>query len=123
MCTSTARGEVYRARDTKLDRDVAIKILPDHLAAEPERIARFERRGSTRSTGRLLLVRRVARRAAVSDVEKAGGSDTRDSAGSIVVLLNWIDAAKARQAGKYREAAAPARRYGASVKAAMTSSR
>ncbi len=36
-------GEVYRARDTKLDRDVAIKVLPSHLAADPEALARFER--------------------------------------------------------------------------------
>jgi serine/threonine protein kinase len=36
-------GEVYRARDTKLDRDVAIKILPPALAADTERMARFER--------------------------------------------------------------------------------
>ena len=36
-------GEVYRARDTKLDRDVAIKVLPELFAADPERIARFER--------------------------------------------------------------------------------
>jgi len=36
-------GEVYRARDTKLDREVAIKILPDALAHDPERLARFER--------------------------------------------------------------------------------
>ena len=36
-------GEVYRARDTKLDRDVAIKVLPSGLAQEPERLARFER--------------------------------------------------------------------------------
>ena len=36
-------GEVYRARDTKLDRDVAIKILPELFAADPDRIARFER--------------------------------------------------------------------------------
>jgi serine/threonine-protein kinase len=40
-------GEVYRARDTKLDRDVAIKILPNHLAADPERVARFEREAKT----------------------------------------------------------------------------
>ncbi len=36
-------GEVYRARDTKLDRDVAIKVLPAEVAQEPERLARFER--------------------------------------------------------------------------------
>jgi Tol biopolymer transport system component/tRNA A-37 threonylcarbamoyl transferase component Bud32 len=36
-------GEVYRGRDTKLDREVAIKILPDALAHDPERLARFER--------------------------------------------------------------------------------
>jgi Tol biopolymer transport system component/predicted Ser/Thr protein kinase len=36
-------GEVYRARDTKLDRDVAIKVLPDALAGNPERIARVMR--------------------------------------------------------------------------------
>jgi len=32
-------GEVYRARDTKLDRDVAVKILPEAVAADPERLA------------------------------------------------------------------------------------
>jgi len=36
-------GEVYRAKDTRLDRTVAIKVLPAHLAADPERRARFER--------------------------------------------------------------------------------
>ncbi|HEX5473350.1 MAG TPA: protein kinase [Vicinamibacterales bacterium] len=36
-------GEVYRARDLKLGRIVAIKVLPDALAGDPERIARFER--------------------------------------------------------------------------------
>jgi hypothetical protein len=36
-------GEVYRARDTKLQRDVAIKVLPELFAADPERLARFER--------------------------------------------------------------------------------
>ena len=36
-------GEVYRARDLKLERDVAIKVLPTALAQDPERSARFER--------------------------------------------------------------------------------
>src|ERR1017187_6642818 len=36
-------GEVYRARDKKLDRDVAIKVLPDSVAADPDTLSRFER--------------------------------------------------------------------------------
>jgi len=40
-------GEVYRARDTRLDRTVAIKILPEHLASDPGRRARFEREAHT----------------------------------------------------------------------------
>jgi serine/threonine protein kinase/Tol biopolymer transport system component len=40
-------GEVYRARDTRLDRSVAIKILPAHLSADPARKLRFEREAKT----------------------------------------------------------------------------
>src|SRR5271170_2605282 len=36
-------GEVYRARDTKLKREVALKVLPDAFARDPERMARFQR--------------------------------------------------------------------------------
>src|SRR6202158_4868224 len=36
-------GEVYRAKDTKLGRDVAIKVLPESFAHDAERMARFER--------------------------------------------------------------------------------
>jgi TolB-like protein len=36
-------GEVYRARDERLDRDVAVKVLPERVASDPERLARFER--------------------------------------------------------------------------------
>ena len=36
-------GEVYRAHDTKLKRDVALKVLPERFARDPERVARFRR--------------------------------------------------------------------------------
>ncbi len=43
-------GEVYRARDTRLGREVAVKVLPSHLTATPEMRARFEREARTISS-------------------------------------------------------------------------
>jgi Tol biopolymer transport system component len=40
-------GEVYRARDTKLDRDVALKVLPEMFSADADRLMRFEREAKT----------------------------------------------------------------------------
>jgi serine/threonine protein kinase len=43
-------GEVYRATDPNLGRQVAIKVLPDAIAHDPERVARFEREARTLAT-------------------------------------------------------------------------
>ena len=40
-------GEVYRARDSKLNREIALKVLPEQVAADPERLARFTREAQT----------------------------------------------------------------------------
>ena len=44
-------GEVYRARDTHLNRSVAIKILPELFALDADRVARFTREAPTRANG------------------------------------------------------------------------
>src|ERR1700716_3490104 len=43
-------GEVYRARDTRLGREVAIKVLPAALSSDPERLKRFEREARSASS-------------------------------------------------------------------------
>jgi serine/threonine-protein kinase len=60
-------GEVYRARDTRLGRDVAIKVLPQAFAADPERLARFEREA------RVLASLNHPHIAAIHGVEESGG--------------------------------------------------
>src|SRR5215469_3386963 len=61
-------GEVYRARDTRLKRDVAIKILPDEFARDPDRISRFQREAE------VLASLNHPNIAAIYDVQEAGGS-------------------------------------------------
>ena len=61
-------GEVYRARDPRLGREVAIKVLPDAVAHDAERLARFEREA------RLLAALSHAGIASIFGVEEAGGA-------------------------------------------------
>ena len=47
---SGGMGEVYKVRDTRLNRTVAIKVLPEHVAADPDLKQRFERKAKTISS-------------------------------------------------------------------------
>ncbi|MFQ5528056.1 MAG: protein kinase [Thermoanaerobaculia bacterium] len=60
-------GEVYRATDTKLGREVAIKVLPEALASDPERLARFDREA------RVLAALAHSKIAAIYGLEEAEG--------------------------------------------------
>ncbi len=61
-------GEVYRARDTKLGREVAIKVLPDTFAQNPERLARFKREA------KLLASLNHTNIATIHGLEESGGT-------------------------------------------------
>ena len=81
-------GEVYRARDTKLNRDVAIKILPELFARDPDRVARFQREAQ------LLAALSHPNIAAIYGLEEANGSSF------LVLELVSPEQAKARKADK-----------------------
>jgi hypothetical protein len=65
-------GEVYRATDTNLDRQVAIKILPDLFAHDPDRLARFEREAKTLASRAGDLLDANARRRAAAHRSRSG---------------------------------------------------
>jgi eukaryotic-like serine/threonine-protein kinase len=61
-------GEVYQAHDTKLGRDVAIKVLPEQFARDPERLARFQREA------KMLAALNHPNIAAIYGLEEANGT-------------------------------------------------
>src|SRR6266404_372250 len=61
-------GEVYRAHDTKLARDVAIKVLPANFVNDPERLSRFQREA------RMLAALNHANIATIHGMEQSGGT-------------------------------------------------
>src|SRR6266850_8070631 len=61
-------GEVYRARDMKLKRDVAIKILPAEFSSDPDRVSRFQREAE------VLASLNHSNIAAIYDLEETQGS-------------------------------------------------
>ena len=78
-------GEVYRARDTKLDRDVALKILPEAFVNDPERLARFQREAKAAATKMGVIMGK----AAYMSPEQARGKtvDKRDDIWAFGVVL------------------------------------
>jgi eukaryotic-like serine/threonine-protein kinase len=74
-------GEVYRALDTKLRRDVAIKVLPDAFASDPDRIARFQREAE------LLAALNHPNVAAVYGVEESVSSSGRATLAIVLELV------------------------------------
>ena len=55
-------GEVYRAEDTNLSREVAIKVLPEQFTQNPQRLARFEREANPTQPRHLITVRSIGYR-------------------------------------------------------------
>ena len=78
-------GEVYKARDTKLDRDVALKILPDAFVNDPERLARFQREA------KVLASLNHPNIAAIYGLEDEGPSTGSAQATSPALVLEYVE--------------------------------
>ena len=92
-------GEVYRARDTRLGRDVAIKVLPEAFASDPERLRRFEgeaRAASAISDPHIVTVFDVGREGGTSYIasELVVGGDLRSLMGEPMSIRKALDLAE-----------------------------
>ncbi len=80
-------GEVYKARDVKLDRSVAIKVLPDALAQDPERLARFEREA------KVLASLNHPNIAQIYGIEESNAGGTGSTAGVRALIMELVPGA------------------------------
>lgn len=78
-------GEVYRARDSKLDRDVALKILPESFANDPDRLMRFEREAKT------LASLNHPNIASIYGVQESSGPGVQESRALVMELVEGRD--------------------------------
>jgi eukaryotic-like serine/threonine-protein kinase len=79
-------GEVYRARDTRLERTVALKVLPDEYFEDKERVARFEREA------KLLAALNHPGIAAIYSFEETPGSpDSPGSSGRHLLVMELLE--------------------------------
>ncbi len=108
-------GQVFRARDTRLDRDVAIKILPEAFAADPGRLARFEREAKT------LASLNHPHIAAICGFEKSSPSAGSGQAGVRALVMELVEGEDLSQ--RIAKGAIPARRSLADCQADRRSAR
>src|SRR5262245_33210920 len=78
-------GEVWRARDTRLGREVAIKTLPPDVASDPDRMARFEREA------KLLASLRHANIGGIHGLEDSGPAGHEGHSGPIALVLELVE--------------------------------
>ena len=117
-------GEVYRARDLALHRDVAIKVLPDLVASDPEKLTRFTREARTlaalnhpniahihgleETTGVRALVMELVDGEDLSDVIARGALPPTDA---VAIARQIADALEARARTGHRPSRSEARQY------------
>src|SRR6516225_5327331 len=104
-------GEVYRARDPKLQRDVAIKVLPSSVAADPARLARFRREAQllaslnhphiaaiygVEDSDRVALVLELIEGPTIADRLDSGAVPWKEAVGVAIQIADGLEAAHER---------------------------